>query len=55
VNKKVYVHQVLKEILMDNAFQWIEGNGGLCNEADYPYVSGEGTSPACSNACQVIK
>ena len=41
--------------LMDNAFQWIEGNGGLCREADYPYVSGEGSSPACSNVCQVIK
>ena len=25
---------------MDNAFNFIEFNGGLCVEADYPYVSG---------------
>jgi len=23
---------------MDNAYQWIEDNGGLCKEDDYPYV-----------------
>ena len=28
---------------MDNAFKYIEKNGGLCTEADYPYVSGETT------------
>ena len=27
--------------LMDNAFKYIEKNGGLCTEADYPYVSGD--------------
>ena len=27
--------------LMDNAFKYIEKNGGLCMEADYPYVSGD--------------
>ncbi len=26
--------------LMDNAFTWAQKNGGVCSEADYPYVSG---------------
>jgi len=26
--------------LMDNAFAWAQKNGGVCTEADYPYVSG---------------
>jgi hypothetical protein len=25
---------------MDNAFNFIEFNGGVCTEDDYPYVSG---------------
>lgn len=27
--------------LMDNAFAYVEFNGGLCLEGDYPYVSGD--------------
>ena len=30
--------------LMDNAFKWIENNGGLCSENSYPYDSGDGQS-----------
>lgn len=26
--------------LMDSAFSWAQKNGGVCSEADYPYVSG---------------
>ena len=41
--------------LMDNAFQWIEGNGGLCRETDYPYVSGEGVVDACETKCTPVR
>jgi C1A family cysteine protease len=35
--------------LMDNAFDWIAKNGGLCTEADYPYTSGDTkTAGTCS-------
>lgn len=34
---------------MDSAFEWVQKNGGLAYEADYPYVSGDGvTIPACN-------
>jgi hypothetical protein len=40
--------------LMDNAFSWIHNNGGLCQELDYPYISGNGKSSTCQTSCQNI-
>ncbi len=40
--------------LMDNAFQWIEKQGGLCTEDNYPYVSAEGNNPSCSIKCTPV-
>jgi C1A family cysteine protease len=34
--------------LMDNAFGWINSNGGICTEADYPY---QGTTGTCTTGC----
>jgi len=38
--------------LMDNAFQWIESNGGICTEQDYPYQAVGGT--CASSDCTVV-
>ncbi len=36
--------------LMDNAFNWISKNGGICSEAAYPYVSG---TTKTAGSCQM--
>jgi len=37
--------------LMDNAFKWIKGNGGLCTESDYEYTSASGSTGTCKSTC----
>lgn len=41
--------------LMDNAFNWISHNNGLCTETDYPYVSGTTkTAGTCTKSCKNV-
>ena len=41
--------------LMDNAFNWISKNNGLCSESAYPYVSGvTKTAGTCNRNCKNV-
>merc|ERR1712225_219297 len=40
--------------LMDNAFSWLEKNGGICTEADYGYSSAEGSVAKCDTSCSKV-
>jgi len=39
----------------DNAFRWIQKNGGLCSGADYLYTSGAGDSGTCITGCKNVE
>jgi len=40
--------------LMDQAFEWIIQNGGICTENDYPYTAQDGTcQTTCKNAVKI--
>jgi xylem cysteine proteinase len=40
--------------MMDQAFEYIIKNGGLCSEAAYPYISASGTSNSTCHVCEAI-
>lgn len=40
--------------LMDNAFDWIHKNNGLCSEDNYPYKSGDGSKSTCASNCNNV-
>jgi len=39
---------------MDDAFAWVQQNGGICTEDAYPYTSSSGTAAACDTGCSVV-
>lgn len=39
---------------MDNAWQFIENNHGICTETDYPYTAGEGVRGFCATSCAPV-
>jgi len=39
--------------LMDDAFQWIISNGGICSESAYPYQGVDGTCQTCTNVASI--
>jgi C1A family cysteine protease len=40
--------------MMDDAFSWINKNGGLCSEESYPYISQDGEVEKCETTCDLV-